>query len=92
MGGLVTTPSRIFNNDSFVEEEDITNTEETLRSTLALAKVDDSGNRKVLNKFDDDDDDDDEEWSDDEGWDKECGDDEECPFEIVDGEVIIPEG
>ena len=35
MGGLVTTPSRIFYNDSFVEEEDITNTEETLGSTLA---------------------------------------------------------
>ena len=89
MGGLVTTPSRIFYNDSFVEEEDITNTEESLGSTLALAKVDDSGNWEVLNKFDDDDD---EEWSDDEGWDEECGDDEACPFEIVDGEVIIPEG
>ena len=89
MGGLVTTPSRIFYNDSFVEKEDITNTEETLGSTLALAKVDDSENWEVLNKFDDDDD---EEWSDDEGWDEECGDDEECPFEIIDGEVIIPEG
>lgn len=38
MGGLVTTPSPIFYNDGFVEEEDITNTEETLGSTLALAK------------------------------------------------------